>query len=150
MSLKEKIIQDFKKAFKEKDQERKSALEQVLSEVRNKEIELKKREKGLNDEEVIAVISRAIKQRKDAMEQYQRGNREDLYEKEKKELEILAQYLPQQLSEEEVKREVAKTIDQLKATGKEDFGKVMGALMGKLKGKADGNLVKRMVEELLK
>jgi len=150
MSLKEKIIQDFKKAFKEKDQERKSTLEQVLSEIRNKEIELKKREEGLSDEEMVEVVGRAIKQRKDAMEQYQKGDREDLYEKEKKELEILLQYLPQQLSEEEIRREVIKTIDQLGAKGKEDFGKVMGVVMGKLKGKADGNLVKKVVEESLK
>lgn len=150
MNLKEKIIQDFKKAFKEKNQERKSTLEQVLSEIRNKEIELKKREEGLSDEEVVEVVGRAIKQRKDAMEQYQKGDREDLYEKEKKELEILLQYLPQQLSEEEIRREVIKTIDQLGAKGKEDFGKVMGVVMGKLKGKADGNLVKKVVEESLK
>ncbi len=149
-NLKEKIIQDFKKAFKAKELEKKSTLEQVLSEIKNKEIKLRKKEKGLNEEETIEVVIKAIKQRRDAMEQYQKGGREDLYNKEKRELEILMQYLPQQLSKEEVMAEVEKAINEIGAKGKEDFGKVMGFVMSRLKGKADGNLVKEIVEQELK
>jgi len=117
--------------------------------IKNTEIEKLKKEQGLDDNEVQEVISRAIKQRKDAATQYTTGNRPELAEKENKEMEILLEYLPKQMSEEEVRKVVAEIIAKVGATSKADIGKVMGPAMGKLKGLADGNLVKKIVEEKL-
>jgi len=148
-NLKSKIAEDFKEAFRKKELLRKSVLEQVLSEIRNQEIEKKKREEGLSDSEVLEVINRAVKQRRDSMEQYKKGGREDLFEKEKKEEEILLGYLPKQLSQEEVQKEIKAIIVETGAQNKKDFGKVMGMAMKKLKGKADGEMVRQIVESML-
>lgn len=149
MSLKQNILDDLKSAMKAGDAAKRDTLRMLDSMVKNVEIEKKKREAGLSDEEVLEVINRAVKQRRDAIEQYKSGGREDLAEKENAEVEILSAYMPPQMSEEEVAAEVKKIIAETGATSKAETGKVMGAAMGRLKGKADGNIVKKIVEENL-
>jgi uncharacterized protein YqeY len=150
MSLKQKISEDLKAAMKSGDTLKRDTLRFLDSAIKNAEIEKKKREEGLNDEEIQEVIARSVKQRRDSIAQYEAGGRADLAEKEKKEMEILMAYMPTQMSEEEVKEEVKKVIAETGATSKSEMGKAMGAAMTKLKGKADGNLVKKIVEEELK
>ncbi len=148
MLLKEKINSDLKEALKAGNAEKRDTLRFIVSAIKNAEIEKIKKEEGLNDEEVIEVVSRQIKQRKDSVEQYKKGNRPDLAEKENKEIEILLKYLPKQLSEEEIRKEVKKTILQIGASSA-NFGKIMGEAMRNLKGKADGNAVKKILQEEL-
>lgn len=150
MSLKQKIVEDIKVAMKEGNALKKDALRMLDSMIKNTEIEKMKKEAGLSDEEVIEVIARAIKQRKDSAAQYESGGRPELADKEKKEIEVLSVYMPQQLSEDEVRIAVKEVIATLGATSKAEMGKVMGMAMGKLKGQTDGNVVKRIVEEELK
>lgn len=147
--LKQKIAEDLKSAMKAGDAQKRDTLRMLDSMVKNTEIEKKKREEGLTDEEIQEVIARAIKQRKDSITQFETGGRPELAEKEKAEIEILSGYMPEQMSEEEVRSAVKEVIVETGASSKADMGKVMGAAMGRLKGKADGNLVKKIVEELL-
>ncbi len=148
--LKQQILDDLKLAMKSGDGDRRDVLRMLDSMIKNVEIEKKKRESGLDDEEVQEVVAKAVKQRKDASMQYLSGGRPDLSEKENKEIEILSVYLPKQLDENAVRETVRAVIAQVGASGMTDIGKVMGSAMGKLKGKTDGNLVKKIVEEELK
>jgi uncharacterized protein len=148
--LKQKLTADLLLAMKSGDNLKRDVLRMLDAMVKNTEIEKLKKEEGLSDGEVQEVITRAVKQRKDAAAQYAAGNRPELAEKENKEIEILLAYLPKQLSEEEVRKIVEETIAKIGATSKADIGKVMGPIMGKLKGLADGSLVKKIVEEKLK
>ena len=148
--LKKKILDDLKSAMKAGDTAKRDALRMLDSMVKNSEIEKKKREEGLSDEEVQEVIARAIKQRKDSAAQYISGGREDLAQKENAEIEILSVYMPAQLSEQEARVEVLKIIAEVGAVSKSEIGKVMGKAMTELKGKVDGNLVKKIAEEELK
>jgi len=107
------------------------------------------KESQLTDEEIIDVISSEIKKRKDAVELYTKGNRQELANKEKKEIEILQKYLPEQLSQEEVKKLVQEAIAKSGAKEIKDIGRVMAELMPKIKGKADSSQVSRIVKELL-
>ncbi len=148
--LKQKILDDLKSAMKAGDTATRDALRMLDSMIKNLEIEKKKREEGLSDEEVQEVIARAIKQRKDSATQYVSGGREDLAQKENTEIEILSVYMPAQLSEQEARAEVLKIIAEVGAVSKSEIGKVMGKAMTELKGKVDGNLVKKIAEEELK
>ncbi|MCK4859244.1 MAG: GatB/YqeY domain-containing protein [Candidatus Omnitrophica bacterium] len=161
--LQEKINNDLKKALREKDELLVLVLRGLNSAIHNKEIEkrtklsktekdIEKLKKGsrLTEEEVVEVIFSEAKKRKDAIEEFEKGERQDLIEKEEKELEILKKYLPEQISEEQIKEEVKKVIEEVGAVGLQDTGKIMGALMPKLKGKAEGGVVSRIVSELLK
>jgi len=145
--LKQKIFEDLKAAMREGNAEKRDTLRMLDSMVKNVEIEKKKREIGLSDEEVQEVVAKAIKQRKDAIAQYTEGGREELAEKEKKEIEFLSNYMPAQMGEEEVRKIVRETISE---SGETDMGKAMGLSMAKLKGKADGAIVRKIVEEELK
>ncbi|MCX6763440.1 MAG: GatB/YqeY domain-containing protein [Candidatus Moranbacteria bacterium] len=149
MNLKQKIFDDMKSAMKAGDVLKRETLRMLDAMIKNTEIEKMKKEEGLNDEEVQTVIARAIKQRKDSVEQYAKGGRPELADKEKKEITILSGYLPEQMSENKVREIVKETISQLGATSKAEIGKVMGPIMGQLKGQADGNLVRKIVEEEL-
>lgn len=149
MSLKQTIFEDMKAAMKAGETEKRDALRMLDSMIKNTEIELKKREEGLSDGEVLEVIGKAVKQRKDAMAQFSEGGRPELAEKEAKEVEILMAYLPAQMSEDKVREAVLEIIAQTGATSKADIGRVMGAAMGKLKGQTDGNVVKKIAEEQL-
>ncbi|MBU2563967.1 GatB/YqeY domain-containing protein [Patescibacteria group bacterium] len=147
MMLKENITQDIKKAMQEKNALLLSVLRGVIAVVKNREIEKKKE---LDEDEIIQVISSEAKKRKDSIEQFEKGGRQDLVEKEKQELEILQKYLPEQMSEDDIKKEVELAIKESGAVNPSDTGKVMSILMPKLKGKVDGGLVSKIVGELLK
>lgn len=160
--LKEKINQFFKEAFKNKKEAETATLRLLLSAIKNKEIEkrgkLAKTEKAedleklseLSDEEIIAIVSSEIKKRREAIVDYQKAGRAEFAERESKEIEILKQFMPEQLSEEEARQKVKEIIAKVGASGQADFGKVMGAAMAELKGKAAGDLVSQIVKEELK
>ncbi|PIP28438.1 MAG: glutamyl-tRNA amidotransferase [Candidatus Moranbacteria bacterium CG23_combo_of_CG06-09_8_20_14_all_35_22] len=148
--LKQKIIEDLKSAMKAGDTAKRDTLRMLDSMVKNCEIEKKKREAGLSDEEIQEVIARAIKQRRDSASQYTAGGRPELAQKENQEIEILIGYMPAQMSEESARAEILKIIAEVGAVSKSEIGKVMGRAMTVLKGKVEGNLVKKIVEEELK
>ena len=149
MALKDQILEDLKQAMKARESDKVIVFRTLNSVIKNKEIELNKRENGLNDDEIISVIKKEVKKRKDAIFEYQKAGREELSEKEKQELLILQSYLPEELSEQEIISEVDKTIEELKPSGKQDFGRVMQKVMIKVKGRADGALVNKIIKEKL-
>lgn len=142
----EKIKTDLKEAMKSGNTEKRDVLRMIDSMIKNVEIDKGKRELGLSDEEIVEVVTRAVKQRKDSASQYETGGRPELAEKEQKEIEILSEYLPTQLTEEEIVKIVKEEMAGLENASGSDMGKVMGSIMGKLKGKADGNMVRKIVE----
>ena len=146
MSLKERIQTELKEAMKAHDELKVSTLRLLNSSIKNKEIDERK---PLDDEGLLAILSTAAKQRRESIDQYEKGGRQDLADKEKAELAILQSYLPQQLSKDEVAAAIKETIAETGAVGAKDMGKVMKALMPKVKGKADGKLVNELVKELL-
>lgn len=149
MTLKEQIIADLKEAMKTGQTKKRDTLRLLDSAIKNVEIEKGKRETGLNDDEVLEVIGRAVKQRQDSIKQFEEGGRVELAENEKEELEILFPYLPAQLSNEEITNVAKEVITATGAQGAGDIGKVMGQVMAKVKGKADGNVVREIVKSLL-
>jgi uncharacterized protein YqeY len=147
--LLEKLNEDYKEAVRNKDEIKRNTINLLLSALKYRQIELRASGKELTDEEIIGVISKEIKKRKEAIELYEKGNRQDLAEKEKRELEILESYMPKQLSEEELLKIIDETIKSVGSSSPSDVGKVMKELMPKVKGKADGSLVKSLVEKRL-
>lgn len=160
--MKEKLNNDLKKALQEKDELKVLVLRGLNSAIHNKEIEkrtkLSKQEKDIEklkelsqliEEEVIEVISSEAKKRKDAIIEFEKGGRQDLADKEAKELEILKKYLPEQMGEDAIKEIVKKAISEIDAAGPKDTGKVMAAIMPQLKGKAEGGTVSKIVNDLL-
>jgi hypothetical protein len=145
--LEEKILNDYKEAMKKKDTVKSSTLSFLRAEMMNVAIE--KRKKALDDNEVISVIKKQIKQHQDSIEQFQRGGRLDLADKETKELGILKSYLPPQLSSEEVKKIIEEVIATVGATGPADMGKVMKEVMSGVGQSTDGKLVSELVKERL-
>lgn len=146
MKLNEKINQDFVFAMKSKDEITLSTLRMLKSAIKNREIEIGQE---LKDGEIGEVARKSVKQRKDSMNEYQKGSRADLVAKEQKEIKILEKYLPAQLSEEKILSIIDKTIKSTGASDPQDMGKVMGQIMPKFKGKADGALVSKLVKEKL-
>lgn len=142
--LEEKIMSDYKEAMKAKDSPRSSALSFLRAQMMNAAIDKKK--KTLDDVEAIAVIKKQIKQRQDSIEQFTKGNRMDLADKEAKELALLKSYLPPELGEEEIKKIIEDAVGQLGAAGLKDMGKVMKEVSAKLAGQADGKLVSELVK----
>ena len=148
--LKQQILDDLKAAMKAGETEKRDVLRMLDSMIKNVEIEKKKRETGLSESEMQDVVTKAVKQRKDAAAQFESGGRADLAEKEKEEIAILSTYLPEQLDENVVREAVREVISQLGATDISAIGKVMGVAMAKLKGQVDGDLVRKFAEEELK
>lgn len=146
MSLKEQIEQDLVEAMKSKNETQVSTLRMLKSAIHNSEIQ-KKQE--LKDEDILAVIQSQIKSRQDSIALYEQGDRQELADKEKTEIEILKKYLPEQMGEEEIRDIVKKAITDTSAADIQDMGKVMGALMPQVKDKADGSLVSKIVKEEL-
>lgn len=145
MTLKHRILEQLKTAMRSKDEITLSTLRLLHAKIKEEEIAKRKREEGLSDEEITAVIARQIKQRRDSIEQFKKGGRADLAEREQKELEILQSFMPAPMSEEEIRAVAGEVI----AGGATDFGAVMGAVMQKVKGRAEGGVVKRVVEEIV-
>ncbi|MEK4511914.1 GatB/YqeY domain-containing protein [Paenibacillus sp. FSL K6-2524] len=146
MNLSERLNEDMKQAMRNQEKFKLSTIRMVRATMKNLEIDLKR---TLNDNEVLDILGREIKQRKDALQDFEQAGRDDLAEKVKAEAEILAEYLPEQLNEEEIKVIVQQTIQETGASSKADIGKVMSALMPKVKGRADGKLVNQAVQQLL-
>ncbi|MEE9251834.1 MAG: GatB/YqeY domain-containing protein [Thermodesulfobacteriota bacterium] len=147
MNLKERIKEDMVNALRNKSKLELSALRMVQSAIKNKEIELRKGEEALGDEEVAAVVSSEIKKRKEAIEHYTKAHRQDLVDGEKAELDVLTSYMPEQMGEDEIRELVKKAIEEVGAQGPSDMGKVMKSLMQQVKGKADGATANRIVKE---
>jgi len=146
--LKDKIQEDLKASMFARDELKTSTLRLLLSSLKNYEIE-----KGLNyeanDEDVLTIIGREIKKRKEAVEAYTQAGREESAQKEQTELDILGAYQPEQMNEDEIRKIVKNAIEQTGATSMQDMGKLMGVIMPQVKGKADGNLVNKIVRENL-
>jgi uncharacterized protein YqeY len=150
MTIQEQIISDIKDAMRAKEQDRLRVLRSLKAKLMEKEIsERKGGEAKLTDEQTVEVLMKAAKQRKESIDQFEEGGREDLAENEKKELVLIEEYLPEMMSEEDVRKVVQEKIKALSASGPEHMGKIMGPLMGQLKGKADGSMVSRIVKEEL-
>ena len=149
MTLQEQLVNDMKEAMKSGDSVKVSTIRMLKAAIKNKEIEKGGTSYKLSDKETLEVIVTAIKQRKDSIEQFTKGHRLDLAEKEKKELGILQAYMPPQMSDEDVKAEVKKAIAETSASSQKDMGKVMKVLMPRIAGRADGAVVNRIVRELI-
>lgn len=145
--LEEKILDEFRKAMKDKDAIRVSTLSFLRAELKNVAIDKKK--DRLEDADVISVIKKQVKQREDSIEQFKKGARLDLVEKESRELAILKSFLPEQLSEEKIKEAIEEVIALTGANKPQDMGKVMKELLSKLSGKADNKLASELVRQRL-
>ena len=146
MGLKEQLNEDMKQAMRAKDKNRLSAIRMVRGAVRDKEINSKVE---LDDDGVLEVIASQIKKRKDALEQLRKSNREDLVEAEMEQINTLQEFLPAQLSMEEIEAAVTGAIEELGATSMRDMGKVMGTLVPQLRGKADNSVISQIVRQKL-
>ncbi|MFA5985819.1 MAG: GatB/YqeY domain-containing protein [Parcubacteria group bacterium] len=149
MLLRKQILEDLKTAMKNGETDIRDTLRVIDSMIKNEEIAQKKREDGLDDANTIAIVKRAIKQRKDSAQQFRQGGREDLAQKEEREIAIVEKYLPLQMGEEEVRVVVKKIIETVGASSKADMGKVMGPVMKEIGDTADGAVVRTIVEEFL-
>jgi uncharacterized protein len=138
MTIKEKVDQEMNRAAKAKDKLRLSTLRMLKSGLHNREIDLKRE---LVEAEFLQLLSSMVKQRKDSIEQFEKGGRTDLVEKERAELKVIEEFLPSQLSEADLDAAIAEAIREVGAAGIRDMGKVMKALMPKVTGRADGKLV---------
>jgi uncharacterized protein YqeY len=149
-NLLDQIKIDLKEAMKAKEELRLSVLRMMISVIRNKEISLRKGEDiVLSDEQILEVLSSEVKKRKDSIESYKEGNREDLVEIEKNEIDIIAKYLPAQMSEEELEKIVEDVMKTKSENSTVAFGAIMGEVMARVKGKADGTAVSAMVKKKL-
>ncbi|MFC4076740.1 GatB/YqeY domain-containing protein [Salinithrix halophila] len=146
MTLIERLNDDMKTAMKNKDKARLSVIRMVRSSVKNKEIELKR---PLSEDEALDVVAKELKQQKDSLVEFEQAGRDDLAEKARSEIAVLQSYLPEPLSEQELKGIIQEAITETGASSKADMGKVMRAVMPRVKGRADGQLVNRLVQESL-
>jgi len=146
MGLKETLGNDLKEALRSKDERRKTTLRLALAAIHNAEIA---KGKALEEGEVLTVLSKEAKQRRESAAMFAEGGREDLVDQENKELEILTEYLPEQLSEAEIEARAREVIDEVGATSAAQMGDVMRVLMTQMKGKADGQLVSTIVKRIL-
>jgi uncharacterized protein YqeY len=146
MSLAQKIRNDLEQSIRKDDKRRCLVLRSVLASIRNAEIA---QQKDLDDNGILVVIDKEAKMRRESIEAFEKGNRPDLVTNEKAELAILLEYLPEQMSREEIAAAARKIISELGATGQKDKGKVMSQLMPQLRGRAQGQEVSDVVSELL-
>jgi uncharacterized protein YqeY len=146
MSLHQSLDDDLKRAMKSSDRLKTSVLRMVKAAIKNRQVE---KQRELSEEEIISVILTLSKQRREAIELFSKGGREDLADKEKQEISILQAYLPSQLTREDLDSLIIELIQESSAEGIKDIGKVMRLLMPKVKGTADGKTVNQRVKELL-
>jgi uncharacterized protein YqeY len=144
--LQQKLMDDLKQAMKAGDTVKRSVIRLTMAAIKNAEIA---RQKALEDSDVLGVIAKEIRQRKESIEAFKQGNRADLVAQEEAEMAILEGYMPAQMSRDEIIAEARKVIAEVGAGGLGDKGKVMPSLIAKLKGKADGRLINEVVTELL-
>lgn len=146
---KEELRENLKQSMLAKDTEKTNILRLILSALTYYEIEKGGAGYEATEDDILTVIQKQVKQRHDSIEQFQAANRQDLVDKEKKELDLLTQFLPAQMSEEEIKALIKETIRKTNASSIQDMGKVMGKLAPLIKGKADGSIVSKLVKQEL-
>ena len=146
MSLQERLQEDLRDAMRQKDELRRTTLRMIRSAVQYEEIALQKQ---LDDAAVLKILASQVRQHQESITEFRRGNRADLVEREEAELSIIRQYMPQQLSHEEITQMARDVIAKIGAQGPSDMGKVMGQLMPQVRGKADGAQVSQVVAQLL-
>ena len=144
MVIKERLMEDMRRAAKEKDRAKLSIIRLALAAVQNKEKELRK---DASEEEAIQVISGLIKKGKESIEQFKAGQRDDLVVKEEKEIAVLQTFLPQQLTPEELEVEISKAMEEAGASSPKDMGKAMKILMPRIAGRAEGKVVNELVRK---
>lgn len=147
MTLKDKLLADMKEALKSRDSLRLNTIRSVIAAVKNQEIHLLRKE--LDDDEILSLVSREVKKRKEAAALFQQGGRTDLMEKEKQEHAILQAYLPEQVSEDDLRKRIQEVVAETKAEGMKDLGQIMKILVPEFKGKADNGLIKNLAGEYL-
>lgn len=147
MTLKERLTEDFKAAMKSKNEIAKNTINLARAAIKQVEVDTRKE---LTDEEIIPIIAKQVKMRKDALADFEKGGRTDLVDAYNKEIEVLEVYLPAQLSEDDIRKVVIETAGELGIEGgKQNMGKLMGPVMARVKGQADGGAVKKIVMEFL-
>ena len=146
MNLKENLLSDMKEALKAKDSLKLNTIRGMVSEIKNREIDLRRQ---IEDNEVVSIIATQIKRRKEAAALFEKGGRSDLCEKENKEMIILQEYLPEQVSEESLRNRIQELIVELGVVEMKDFGKVMKKVVPEFKGRADNGQIKNLVAKCL-
>ncbi len=146
MPLKETLTEDLKESMKSKEKVRKNVITMVRAAIKQREVDERVE---LSDADIIDIISKQVKQKKDSIEDFQKGNRLDLVDLTNEEIKILLNYLPPQLSEDELEQIVKEAIEETNAQTKKDLGKLMAVIMPKVKGKADGKQVNQIVARYL-
>ncbi|HWQ77635.1 MAG TPA: GatB/YqeY domain-containing protein [Anaerovoracaceae bacterium] len=147
MSLKDRLLNDFKDAMKAKDEIRKNTVNLARAAIKQYEVDNRVE---LDDQGILSILTKQVKMRKDALSDFEKAGRTDLLDAYNREIEILMEYLPKQLTEEEIAEIIKVTAAELGIEGgRQNMGKLIGAVMPKVKGKADGGVVKRIVEGLL-
>ena len=146
MSLKEQLANDLKDAIRQRDESRKIAIRMSISAIKNAEIE---RGAALSEADVLTIVSREAKQRRESIAEFEKADRRDLVEKERAELEVLQSYLPAHVSRDEIAEVAREVIAEVGAGGPRDKGRVMPVLIGRLAGRAEGREINEVVTELL-
>ena len=146
MTLKERLMEDMKVSMRNKETLKKSVITMIRASVKQKEVDDRV---DLNDDEVIELIAKQLKQRKDALVEFEKAERDDLIAQTKAEIEILASYLPQQLTDEELEAVVRDAVAEVNAQSVKDMGKIMGKVMAVAKGRVDGKRINEMVKKVL-
>lgn len=146
MSLKDRLADDYKEALKARDSVRKSTISLVRAAIKKYEIDNRTE---LDEQGIIGILTKEVKTRKDALSDFEKAGRTDLIDSYSKEIEVLQEYLPEQLSEDELRKIILETKAELGVEGKAGMGRLMGAVMPKVKGQADGGEVKKIVMEVL-
>lgn len=145
-SLREKLLDDMKTAMKSKDKERLSVIRMARAAIKNVEID---KRKDLDDNEVVEVIAREVKQRRDSIREYEKAGKDDIVTGLQREIKVLEKYLPEQLTEEEIAKLVDDVVKEIGGDDMSDMGKIMGAIMPRVKGRADGRIVNKIVQRKL-
>ncbi|MBP7913546.1 MAG: GatB/YqeY domain-containing protein [Proteocatella sp.] len=146
MTLKERLMEDMKVSMRNKETLKKSVITMIRASVKQKEVDDRV---DLNDDDVIELIAKQLKQRKDALVEFEKAERDDLIAQTKAEIEILASYLPQQLTDEELEAVVRDAVAEVNAQSIKDMGKIMGKVMAVAKGRVDGKRINEMVKKVL-
>ena len=147
MSLKVKLMEDLKVSMRNKEKLKKNVVTLIRSAIKQREVDERVE---LDDAAILDIISKQVKQKRDSITEFKKGNRDDLVDQTQQEIDILIEYLPPQLSEEELEVIVKTAIDEVGASSMKDMGKIMGKVMPQIKGKADGSLVNKIAIKYLK
>lgn len=146
MSLKEKLMEDLKDSMRSKDTIKKNTITMIRAAIKQKEVDERI---DVSEEAILEIISKQLKEKRMAIEEFKKGQREDLVQLTENEIDILLEYLPKQLSEEEVEEIVAEAIKEINATSMKDIGLIMKTVMPKVKDRTDGNIVNKMIKKIL-